>query len=46
MVCDDLGMTKYAVYANSNGEIKVKDKAYLLEAYLSTLYVDKDLMAG
>lgn len=43
VVCDDLGMTKYAVYANPKGEIKVKDKADLLEAFLGALYVDKDL---
>ena len=38
-----LGMTKYAVYANPNGEIEVKVKADLLEAYLGALYVETDL---
>merc|ERR1719195_1309689 len=43
VVCDDLGMIKYALYANPKAEIKVKDKADLLEALLGALYVDKDL---
>ena len=43
VVCDDLGMTRFAVYANPKAEIKVKDKADLLEAFLGSLYVDKDL---
>ena len=43
VVCDDLGMTRFAVYANPKAEIKVKDKADLLEAFLGALYVDKDL---
>jgi len=43
VVCDDLGMTKFAVYANPKAEIKIKDKADLLEAFLGALYVDKDL---
>ena len=36
-------MTRFAVYANPKAEIKVKDKADLLEAFLGALYVDKDL---
>merc|ERR1719471_1227705 len=43
VVCDDLGMIKFALYANPKAEIKVKDKADLLEALLGALYVDKDL---
>jgi len=43
VVCDDLGMIKFALYANPKAEIKVKDKADLLEAFLGALYVDKDL---
>lgn len=40
VVCDDLGMTKYAVYANPKVELKIKDRADLLEAFLGALYVD------
>lgn len=43
VVCDDLGMTKYAVYSNPKAELKTKDRADLLEAFLGSLYVDKDL---
>jgi len=43
VVCDDLGMTKYAVYANPKNDLKIKDKADLLEAFLGALYVDQDL---
>ncbi len=56
VVCDDLGMSRYACFAAKGGgggegsevaaarlELKVKDKADLLEAYLGALYVDKDL---
>lgn len=43
VVCDDLGMTKYAVYANPKHDHKIKDKADLLEAFLGALYVDQDL---
>ena len=46
MVCDYLGMTKYVVYANPNVEIKVKNKADLLEAFLRALHVDKNLKAA
>lgn len=44
VVCDDLGMTKYAVYSNPKAELKTKDRADLLEAFLGSLYVDKDLV--
>lgn len=43
VVCDDLGMTKFAVYSNPKAELKTKDRADLLEAFLGALYVDKDL---
>lgn len=43
VVCDDLGMIKYALYNTPKAEIKIKDKADLLEAFLGALYVDKDL---
>ena len=43
VVCDDLGMMKYSLYNNPKAEVKVKDKADLLEALLGALYVDKDL---
>ncbi|XP_065369999.1 ribonuclease 3 [Calliphora vicina] len=44
VVCDDLGMTKYAVYSNPKAELKTKDRADLLEAFLGSLYVDKGLL--
>ncbi|XP_063700833.1 ribonuclease 3 [Culicoides brevitarsis] len=43
VVCDDLGMTQYAVYSNPKADLKTKDRADLLEAFLGALYVDKDL---
>lgn len=43
VVCDDLGMTQYAVYSNPKSELKTKDRADLLEAFLGALYVDKGL---
>ena len=43
VVCDDLGMTQYAVYDNPKAELKTKDRADLLEAFLGALYVDKGL---
>lgn len=43
VVCDDLGMVKYAVYSNPKAELKTKDRADLLEAFLGALYVDKGL---
>ncbi|XP_068144101.1 LOW QUALITY PROTEIN: ribonuclease 3 [Drosophila tropicalis] len=44
VVCDDLGMPKYAVYANPKADLKTKDRADLLEAFLGSLYVDKGLL--
>ncbi|CAD7089834.1 unnamed protein product [Hermetia illucens] len=43
MVCDDLGMTQFAVYLNHKADLKTKDRADLLEAFLGALYVDKGL---
>lgn len=43
VVCDDLGMTKYAIYANPKSDLKSKDRADLLEAFLGSLYVDRGL---
>lgn len=43
VVCDDLGMTKFAIYSNPKSELKTKDRADLLEAFLGALYVDKGL---
>ncbi|KAK3926456.1 Ribonuclease 3 [Frankliniella fusca] len=43
VVCDDLGMTEFALYANPKHDIKTKDRADLLEAYLGALYIDKGL---
>lgn len=41
VVCDDLGMQAYAVYANPKELLKVKDRADLLEAFLGALYIDR-----
>lgn len=41
MVCDDLGMANYALYNNPKAELKTKDRADLLEAFIGALYVDK-----
>ncbi|XP_058800007.1 ribonuclease 3 isoform X2 [Phymastichus coffea] len=43
VVCDDLGMTQYALYGNPKADLKTKDRADLLEAFLGALYVDKGL---
>lgn len=43
VVCDDLGMTRYVIYANPKSDIKTKDRADLLEAFLGALYVDRGL---
>lgn len=43
VVCNDLGMTQYAVYNYARRELKTKDRADLLEAFLGALYVDKGL---
>ncbi|XP_017097521.2 ribonuclease 3 [Drosophila bipectinata] len=41
VVCDDLGMPQYA---NPKTDLKTKDRADLLEAFLGALYVDKGLL--
>lgn len=43
VVCDDLGMTQYAVYSNPKPDLKTKDRADLLEAFLGAMYVDRGL---
>lgn len=43
VVCNDLGMVSYALYANPKAELKTKDRADLLEAFLGALYIDKGL---
>lgn len=43
VVCDDLGMTEFAVYSNPKPDLKTKDRADLLEAFLGALYVDRGL---
>ncbi|CAG2165796.1 unnamed protein product [Oppiella nova] len=44
VVCDDLAMTSIAIYNYAKGELKTKDRADLLEAFLGALYVDKGLL--
>lgn len=41
VVCDDLGMAQYALYSNPKPELKTKDRADLLEAFIGALYVDQ-----
>lgn len=43
VVCDDLGMTTYAMYSHLKTELKTKDRADLLEAFLGALYIDRGL---
>ncbi len=43
VVADDLGIPDFASSSNPRRELKVKDRADLLEAYIGALYVDKDL---
>ncbi|KAL3289704.1 hypothetical protein HHI36_023104 [Cryptolaemus montrouzieri] len=43
VVCDDLGMANYAVYNNPKAELKTKDRADLLEAFIGALYVDQGM---
>lgn len=43
VVCDDLGMVSFALYANPKANLKTKDRADLLEAFLGALYIDKGL---
>ncbi|KAF7266904.1 hypothetical protein GWI33_019831 [Rhynchophorus ferrugineus] len=43
VVCDDLGMSQYALYNNPKPELKTKDRADLLEAFIGALYVDQGM---
>uniref|UniRef100_A0A1B6EBR2 RNase III domain-containing protein n=1 Tax=Clastoptera arizonana TaxID=38151 RepID=A0A1B6EBR2_9HEMI len=43
VVCNDLGMASFALYSNPKAELKTKDRADLLEAFLGALYVDKNI---
>ena len=40
VVCDDLDMPSYAIYSKLKTELKTKDRADLLEAFLGALYID------
>ena len=44
VVCDDLGLADLASYNFPKGELKLKDRADLLEAFLGALFVDKGLL--
>ncbi|KAJ6222600.1 hypothetical protein RDWZM_001145 [Blomia tropicalis] len=41
VVCDDLGIASITQYNTAKAELKTKDRADLLEAFLGALYVDK-----
>lgn len=43
VVCDDLDMAKFAIYNNPKAELKTKDRADLLEAFIGALYVDQGM---
>lgn len=43
-MCDDLDLSSYAMYANFKKDMKLKDKADLVEALIGALYVDQDLV--
>lgn len=43
VVCDDLGMADFAFVNYAKGELRTKDRADLLEAFIGALYVDKGL---
>nr|XP_040577073.1 ribonuclease 3-like [Lepeophtheirus salmonis] len=43
VVCDDLGIPRFARFSNPKADLKTKDKADLLEALIGAIYVDKDL---
>lgn len=45
VVCDVLGMTEYAMRHDPKLEMKTKDRADLLEAFLGALYIDQGLEA-
>ncbi|OQV13164.1 Ribonuclease 3 [Hypsibius exemplaris] len=52
LVCDELGMRRFLIKEQTNGkdgygpDIKMKDKADLVEAFLGALYLDKGLMVS
>jgi len=43
LVCDELGMAKYIMRCDPRAELKTKDRADLLEAFLGALYVDQGI---
>jgi len=43
LVCDELGMASYVMRADPKAELKTKDRADLLEAFLGALYIDQGL---
>ncbi|XP_054919064.1 ribonuclease 3 isoform X3 [Dermacentor andersoni] len=43
VVCDDLGMVEYTIYPYPKAELKTKDRADILEAFLGALFVDQGL---
>lgn len=43
VVCDDLGMADFAFVNYVKGELRTKDRADLLEAFIGALYVDRGL---
>ena len=43
VVCNDLGLTNYALYNNPKVDIKTKDRADLLEAFVGAIYVDSGI---
>ena len=45
VVCDDLDIPQYAMFAVPKKDMRIKDKADLLEAFIGALYVDKDLVS-
>ena len=45
VVCDDLDIPKYSMFSvSTKKDLKIKDRADLLEAFIGALYVDKDLV--
>ncbi|UYV73707.1 DROSHA [Cordylochernes scorpioides] len=45
VVCDDLGLAKFAIFPQPKVELKAKDRADLMEAFIGALYVDQGLEA-
>jgi ribonuclease-3 len=45
VVCNDLDIPKYSMFSvSTKKDLKIKDRADLLEAFIGALYVDKDLV--